>query len=109
MYIWYGKILKMLTPCMRDLYVLLSYLIFPDIKLSGVYFQGHLVPYNETAGLLPIDHVLTVKRVTKNSEGQYSCSATNTEGETYSAPFTLLVQCKYYLYMSPLYAIIETC
>lgn len=61
-----------------------------------IHFQGHVVLYNETAGLLPIDHVLTLERVSKNSEGQYSCSATNAEGETYSAPYTLEVQCKFF-------------
>lgn len=59
-----------------------------------LYFQGHLVQYNETAGLLPIDHILTLEKVSKSSEGQYSCSATNTEGETYSPPYTLQVKCE---------------
>lgn len=58
------------------------------------WLQGHLVPYNETSGVLPVDDILTIKHVTKIDEGQYSCSATNSEGETYSPPFNLDVHCK---------------
>lgn len=50
---------------------------------------------NETAGIHPDFGNLTLRNVMKSSAGQYSCAAENEEGETYSAPFTLTVQCKY--------------
>lgn len=50
---------------------------------------------NDTAGIQPDLGNLTLHNVMKSSAGQYSCAAENGEGETYSAPFTLTVQCKY--------------
>lgn len=64
----------------------------PSPHTFSWYQDGHLVPYNETAGLLPADDTLTIKSIRRRSEGEYSCSATNSEGETYSAPFNLIVQ-----------------
>ncbi|KAJ8977000.1 hypothetical protein NQ317_003426 [Molorchus minor] len=57
--------------------------------------ENHLVPYNESAGVLPQDDTLTLRGVTQRSGGQYACAASNTEGETYSAPLDLKIQCKY--------------
>lgn len=51
--------------------------------------------YNETSGVLPMDDKLTLRNIKKSAAGEYSCSATNTEGETYSPPHRLEVQCKY--------------
>nr|XP_022903613.1 nephrin isoform X2 [Onthophagus taurus] len=56
------------------------------------YYNGHLVRYNLTAGFLPVDDKLTLRNIKKAAAGEYSCSATNTEGETYSPPFHLGVQ-----------------
>lgn len=57
--------------------------------------KGHLIPYNESSGVLPLDSLLLLKNVSRSLEGQYSCAATNTEGENYSESFALDVQCKY--------------
>lgn len=51
--------------------------------------------YNDSGGVLPLDHILTLRDIKQKSAGQYACSALNSEGETYSAPFNLSVQCKY--------------
>ncbi|XP_031352494.1 hemicentin-2 isoform X2 [Photinus pyralis] len=64
----------------------------PDPHGYNWYHDGHLIQYNNTAGLQPMDNILRMAKVTKSSDGQYSCSAANTEGETYSSPFTLTVQ-----------------
>ncbi|CAH1116559.1 unnamed protein product [Phaedon cochleariae] len=56
------------------------------------YQNSHLIPYNATAGILPEDSKLTLKNIEQNSAGQYACSAMNSEGETYSAPFEIQVQ-----------------
>ncbi|KAG5886152.1 hypothetical protein JTB14_018530 [Gonioctena quinquepunctata] len=56
------------------------------------YQDSHLIPYNETAGILPEGETLTLKNVRQDSAGQYACSAINLEGETYSAPYELRVQ-----------------
>ncbi|XP_018564247.2 hemicentin-1 [Anoplophora glabripennis] len=56
------------------------------------YQDNHLVPYNETGGVLPMDDVLVLKKVTQSTGGQYACAAINSEGETYSAPFDLQIQ-----------------
>lgn len=57
--------------------------------------QGHLVRYNESGGILPMDDKLTLRNIKKSASGEYSCSATNSEGETYSPPFRLEIQCEY--------------
>ncbi|XP_015837630.1 hemicentin-2 isoform X2 [Tribolium castaneum] len=56
------------------------------------YHDGHLVALNESGGVLPIDHILTLKSIQKKSQGQYACFATNTEGGSYSSPFDLIIQ-----------------
>ncbi|XP_072390735.1 neural cell adhesion molecule 1 isoform X2 [Diabrotica undecimpunctata] len=56
------------------------------------YHESHLIPYNETAGILPDGEKLVLKGIRQNSAGYYACSAINSEGETYSAPFELGVQ-----------------
>lgn len=56
------------------------------------YHDSHLVPYNDSGGILPVDHILTIRNIKQKSAGQYACSALNTEGETYSAPYQLTVQ-----------------
>lgn len=53
------------------------------------------MPYNESSGVLPNEDVLTLKNVKQNAAGQYACSARNSEGETYSPPYDLKIQCKY--------------
>lgn len=42
-----------------------------------------------------MDSLLLLKNISRQFEGQYFCAATNTEGETYSPPFALDVQCKF--------------
>ncbi|KAF5299763.1 hypothetical protein FQA39_LY11433 [Lamprigera yunnana] len=64
----------------------------PDPHNYNWYHDGHLIQYNNTAGLQPVGDTLRMMKVTRYSDGQYSCSAANTEGETYSPPFTLTVQ-----------------
>lgn len=59
------------------------------------FFQNHLVAFNESAGILPNQDILAIKNVRQKSAGQYACSARNSEGETYSPPFDLTVQCEY--------------
>lgn len=56
------------------------------------YHEGHIVHYNETAGVLPMDDTLVLKRVEISDAGQYACSASNSEGETYSSPYDLVIQ-----------------
>ncbi|XP_060524605.1 hemicentin-1 isoform X2 [Cylas formicarius] len=56
------------------------------------YHNSHLLPYNESAGTLPSNDVLTLKNIKQTFAGQYACSARNSEGETYSSPFDLTVQ-----------------
>lgn len=58
-------------------------------------FQGHLVVRNETDGTIPMDNKITLRNIKKSAQGDYSCSATNDEGETYSPPFNLKIQCEY--------------
>ncbi|XP_044746121.1 hemicentin-1 [Coccinella septempunctata] len=56
------------------------------------YHNGHIVQFNSTSGVFPMDDVLIMKHVDRKSAGQYACSAANTEGETYSATFDLQIQ-----------------
>lgn len=56
--------------------------------------QSHLIAFNETAGIMPSDQFLLIKKIERHLAGQYACSAINSEGETYSAPYDLEIQCK---------------
>ncbi|XP_056634796.1 hemicentin-2 [Diorhabda sublineata] len=56
------------------------------------YHDAHLIPYNETGGILPDGDKLILKNIREELAGHYACSAINIEGETYSAPYELAVQ-----------------
>jgi hypothetical protein len=56
--------------------------------------QEHLLDYNESTGVLPDGHRLTLRGVKKESAGEYSCAAVNREGETRSSAILIKVQCK---------------
>ncbi|VEN64217.1 unnamed protein product [Callosobruchus maculatus] len=64
----------------------------PEPYSYSWYLDSHLLPYNETAGILPMDQILQLQNIQQNSGGSYACSAINSEGETYSAPLELKVQ-----------------
>lgn len=73
-------------------------IIFPSTYIlknnNFVCLQSHLIVHNVTAGIMPQEDKLFIKNVKENLAGHYACSATNVEGETYSAPLELVVQCK---------------
>ncbi|XP_050295244.1 nephrin isoform X2 [Anthonomus grandis grandis] len=64
----------------------------PAAQIYYWYHNNHLVAYNESGGILPNQESLVIKNIKQKSAGQYACSARNSEGETYSAPFDLIIQ-----------------
>ncbi|XP_019764503.2 hemicentin-2 [Dendroctonus ponderosae] len=64
----------------------------PEAHSYNWYHDTHLVPYNESGGIVPKKDMLTIKNIKHKSAGQYICSARNSEGETYSPPLDLTVQ-----------------
>lgn len=64
----------------------------PPAHSYNWYFKGHILLQNETAGVVPLGNQLNLTQITRLSEGEYSCAAFNTEGDSYSGPFQLKVQ-----------------
>lgn len=64
--------------------------LFISVRL----FQGILLNHNVSARVVRSNQSLVLQRVARHSAGRYSCSATNSEGETVSNQFLLRVKCK---------------
>lgn len=64
---------------------------------SKLMLQGGIL----TPGSLRIliNQTLVLQKITKQSNGNYCCVASNEEGESQSEPFYLNVQCKYHTYV----------
>lgn len=54
-----------------------------------------MLTHNATARVIRSNQSLVLQRVTKQSAGNYSCSAINGEGETVSNQLELRVKCKF--------------
>lgn len=57
--------------------------------------QGLVIAHNASARVIRSNQSLVLQKVTRNSSGNYSCSAINAEGETVSNQLPLRVKCKY--------------
>lgn len=58
-------------------------------------FQGIVISHNASARVIRSNQSLVLQKVTRNSSGNYSCSAINVEGETVSNQLPLRVKCKF--------------
>lgn len=67
---------------------------FPVICLSFSTSQGILITHNASARVIRSNQSLVLQKVTRNSSGNYSCSAINAEGETVSNQQPLRVKCE---------------
>ncbi|XP_066997065.2 neural cell adhesion molecule 2 [Anabrus simplex] len=56
------------------------------------YHRGALLDYNETSGVLPDDRTLRLRSITRDMAGDYSCAASNSEGEIRSPTIRIRVQ-----------------
>lgn len=85
--------------------------IFPGIlfTIGSTFFiislKGIILAHNTTARVIRSNQSLVLQKVTRQSSGNYSCSAINAEGETVSNQLELRVKCKLSLYI---YSIIGT-
>lgn len=57
--------------------------------------QGIILAHNTTARVIRSNQSLVLQKVTRQSSGNYSCSAINAEGETVSNQLELRVKCKF--------------
>lgn len=74
-------------------------LIYGWILSSNFQFywlQGVLIAHNASARVIRSNQSLVLQKITRNSTGNYSCSAINAEGETVSNQLPLRVKCKYF-------------
>ncbi|XP_044727959.1 hemicentin-1 isoform X2 [Chrysoperla carnea] len=56
------------------------------------WFHGdQLLQYNEVEGIIPVDKTLVLRKLGRQSSGEYRCDAVNSEGETRSVPFKIKV------------------
>lgn len=56
--------------------------------------KGIILAHNTTARVIRSNQSLVLQKVTRQSSGNYSCSAINAEGETVSNQLELRVKCK---------------
>lgn len=76
----------------------LHFNVFTESFLCTFVFlstQGVILPHNTSARVIRSNQSLVLQKVTRNSSGNYTCSAVNTEGETVSNQLQLRVKCKY--------------
>lgn len=59
-----------------------------------------MLTHNTSARIIRSNQSLVLQRVTRESSGNYSCSAINAEGETVSNQFVLKVKCKMLISLS---------
>lgn len=62
---------------------------------SSFSFQGVHLTHNASARIIRSNQSLVLQKVTRNSSGNYACSALNSEGETISNQLSLRVKCKH--------------
>ncbi|KAG8228133.1 hypothetical protein J437_LFUL000135 [Ladona fulva] len=58
------------------------------------YHEGKEMFHNVSAGVILSDQSLVLQGVTRNSAGDYTCLAANSEGKGSSNPVTLRVMCE---------------
>lgn len=77
----------------------LRFHIHSNLRLASFRFsfllQGLVIAHNASARVIRSNQSLVLQKVTRNSSGNYSCSAINAEGETVSNQLPLRVKCKY--------------
>lgn len=66
---------------------------------SAYSLQGILISHNASARVIRSNQSLVLQKVTRNSSGNYSCSAINAEGETVSNQLPLRVKCKCFSFL----------
>nr|CAD7423128.1 unnamed protein product [Timema monikensis] len=57
--------------------------------------HDHILDYDESEGIYPTGRSLQLRKLIKESAGEYSCAASNSEGKIRSGPAVIFVQCKY--------------
>lgn len=70
-------------------------LIITFLSPSRFIFKGVLLTHNASARIIRSNQSLVLQKVTRNSSGNYACSALNSEGETISNQLSLRVKCKH--------------
>lgn len=63
--------------------------------VKNFHLQGIHLTHNASARIIRSNQSLVLQKVTRNSSGNYACSALNSEGETVSNQFALRVKCKH--------------
>ena len=67
-----------------------------DSLLESCFFeQDKVIKENATAGVLIVEKGLVIRRVSRHQSGRYSCTATNSEGQSASNVVYLRVKCKF--------------
>nr|CAD7567506.1 unnamed protein product [Timema californicum] len=84
-------------PCDKELRDTL--LESPDVDQSlkrtshhRIYAYDHILDYDESEGIYPTGRSLQLRKLIKESAGEYSCAASNSEGKIRSGPAVIFVQ-----------------
>lgn len=74
--------------------LLVCLFVFSHFTTFCSFSQGVVISHNASARVIRSNQSLVLQKVTRNSSGNYSCSAINAEGETVSNQLPLRVKCK---------------
>lgn len=60
--------------------------------------QGNVIQNNAKNGVIVQEYSLALRKVNRSQAGNYTCIASNVEGDGYSNTVELKIMCKYHLY-----------
>lgn len=59
--------------------------------------QGNIIQNNAKNGVIVQEYSLALRKVNRSQAGNYTCIASNVEGDGYSNTVELKIMCKYHL------------
>lgn len=70
-----------------------------SIRRSHTLLQGNVIQNNAKNGVIVQEYSLALRKVNRSQAGNYTCIASNVEGDGYSNTVELKIMCKYLLLM----------
>ena len=79
----------------RNTYLYIYYLSYVSKQVLLLLLQGVELFPNPDQGIIMSTQSLVLQKVVRNSSGEYSCQALNSEGMGASSSFSLHIMCEY--------------
>lgn len=68
-----------------------------DTQTMYTLLQGNVIQNNAKNGVIVQEYSLALRKVNRSQAGNYTCIASNVEGDGYSNTVELKIMCKYHL------------